>query len=96
MTEDYFETRLRNSYGIDKTYVLLKIMEIIEAPNVKKGKSVLNRFKSFLVQQLKRGLKQSEDLNFKKGIMAYIETDPESNERMDAINYLMELKFLEQ
>lgn len=85
------DMELTTKHGIDKTMLMLKFMTIVEG---KKGKSDYNRFKSWLVQQLKRGLTAQEGVALVEGILKYIQSEPATNERMDAMKYLFGAEFL--
>ena len=73
--------------------MLVWVIGIIEA-KPSKTKSRYNRFKSFLVEKMKRGITTQEETNLSQGILNFIQTEPGTDERMKAIFYLMDGKFL--
>lgn len=86
---------LTTKYGIDKTRLMLRFIPVIHATTEKKIDKGLNKLKSFLVQQIKRGITPQENLALLEGIRNYIISDSGTNERMDAIDYLFNLKFID-
>lgn len=85
---------LTTKYGIDKTKLMVRFIPVIEATTEKKIDKGLNKLKSFLVQQIKRGITPQENLALLE-IRNYIISDSGTNERMDAIEYLFNLKFID-
>lgn len=84
---------LNTKHGLNKLNLMIRFFQILNAKESKIEKE-LNRLKSWLVQQLKRGLKPHEELGILEGILKYIQSEPETNERMKAMNYLFEAEFL--
>ena len=81
------------SHRIDKLDLMIRFISVIEIKPSKAEKEY-NRFKSWLVEKLKRGLTPQEEIDLMQGILKYIQSDAETNERMSAMNYLFDLKFL--
>lgn len=80
-------------HGIDKLNLMLRFMKVLDG---KRPKQDYVRFKSWLVQTLKRGLTPQEDLNLATGIYNYVKSDQATPERMNAMNYLFDAKFLDK
>ena len=93
-TREYFDELLRTKHGIDKTLLMLNIMRVVESKSGKQCGSAFDKLKSFICEQIKRGLSAQEDLNLRQGICNYINTDPQTNERSKAMEYLFEAKFI--
>lgn len=85
---------IEEKYGIDQLYLTIKLMPVLtaKADNIKKE---LNKFKSYLVCKLKRGITYKEETNIIQGIYNYVKSDAGTYERMESMNYLFNLKFLE-
>jgi hypothetical protein len=81
-----------NEYGIDTLQLMLRFMAVIEGKS--KGRGAFNSLKSFLVQQLQRGIEAQEEENLLNGILAYLDSEPATEGRTEAMKYLFELKFL--
>lgn len=79
--------------NLDKLNVTVRILGILETKN---PKSDYNKFKSYLVSQLKRGITPQEEMNLAQGIVNFIQTDGGTNERLKTMEYLIELEFLEE
>ena len=79
-------------HGIDKLNLMLRFMKVLDG---KRPKQDYNRFKSWLVQTLKRGLTAQEDLNLATAIYNYVKSSEATPERIEAMNYLFDAKFLE-
>lgn len=93
MNTEYFDRKMKTRQGIDKLQVMVKFMYVVES-EVSKLEGNLNRFKSFLCEQLKRGITPEEELSLLSGIDRYIKSNAGENERLEAMDYLFELKFL--
>lgn len=91
--ENYFDQKMKTKHGIDKLTVMLKFMSIVE-PGTSKVKNNFNRFKSFICQQMKRGMTLQEETNLMEGIVKYLHSEEQTNERFEAMDYIFELKFL--
>lgn len=88
-----FDLETKTIHGIDKLDIMIHFISVIETKN-SKVKSEFNRFKSFLVEKLKRGLTPQEEINLAEGIVKYLQSEQETNERIKAMNYLFNLEFL--
>lgn len=80
-------------HGLDKLSVMCHFIPVIES-NGNSIQKELNRLKSFIVSQIKRGTNPQEELNLMQGILDYVKSDPGTNERTTAMDYLFDLKFL--
>lgn len=81
-------------HGINRLDFMIKMLQILEA-RPSKMKSNFNKLKSFLVQQLKRGITVQEELKLSQGIADYIISDPATNERSQSMEFLFNCEFLE-
>lgn len=88
-----YDLELKTKHGIDKLEIMVNLISVIEA-KPSKCKQELNRFKSFLVEKLKRGLTPQEEIAFMEGMVKYIQSDEATNERLNSMNYLFNLEFL--
>ena len=95
MLEGYLIKDRKTKFGIDQLDVAIMLLPIIESRGNHQASKALNRFKSFLVQKLKRGITSTEEINLMQGLLDYVRSEPGTNERMKAINYLNELEFLQ-
>lgn len=86
---------LTTKYGIDRTKLMIRFIPVIEAKTEKEIDKQLNRLKSYLVQQLKRGITPQENIALLEGIRNYIISDSATNERMAAMEYLFNLDFID-
>lgn len=90
-----FDTEMKTKHGIDKLQLMVKFIHVFEC-EPRNAKSELNKLKSYLVSQLHRGIHPEEDLNLYNGILAYIQSEPATNGRTEAMKYLFELTFLNE
>jgi hypothetical protein len=81
-------------YKVDKLLVMMKFMAVVES-NPDKAQSNLNKFNSFVVSQIKRGITPQENVNIITGFYNYIRSDAATKERTDSMDYMINLKFLE-
>lgn len=82
----------KNDYGIEPLDIMLKFIDVVESKN---GKP-LNRFKSFLVCKIKRGISIKEEIALHEAFLKYIESDAGTKERMDSMKTIFALEFLEK
>jgi hypothetical protein len=87
---EFLDLELKTKHGIDKLQILVKFFPIIHDGNT----SAYNKLKSFLVCALKRGIKSEEEINMCQGIINYVNSEPGTNERLSAMQYLFNLEFL--
>lgn len=80
-------------HGLDKLSVICHFIPVIES-NADSIEKRLNRLKSFIVSQIKRGTNPQEEMNLMQGILDYVKSDPGTNDRIKAMDYLFDLKFL--
>lgn len=85
---------LKTKQGIDKVMLILFFIPVLEAKSSKVCGKAIIRLKLFLVQQLKRGISDKEEVALLEGCKKYIMSDAATNERTESMNYLFELKFL--
>jgi len=79
-----------NAFGLDALEITVKFLGVIEG----RENSRYNRFKSWIVQQIKRGLTVQEEIDLAQGIVNYIQSEPATADRKNAMDYLFALKFL--
>jgi hypothetical protein len=79
--------------GIDKLLLMVKFISVLEAEEnqVKKQFGLL---KTWLSQQLKRRITNEEEIALLEGIADYLHSDPGTDERMKAMDYLFNAKFI--
>lgn len=92
----FIDYDLKTPFGIDKLKVMVMFMPILESKSEDQASKAIAKLKSFLVQQLKRGITPQEELDLLTGCRNWCITDAGTNERMKSMNYLFELKFLKQ
>lgn len=80
-----------NKYGIDPVKIAINFMDVLDGHKMRQS---YDRFKSYLVSQIKRGITDQEEFDLAKGILNYVKSEPGSDERLTAIKYLFELQFL--
>lgn len=90
-----YETDFKNKHGLDKLELMCRFLQIVESKK-SNVKSDFNRFKSWLVQQLGRGISKREEIALAQGIVNYIRSEAGTNERGKAISYLFEGEWLDQ
>lgn len=88
------DKELKTKHGIDKLKIMLYFIQILEEKSTKKIRKHSNRLKSFICQQLKRGITPQEEIGLWEGVCNYIKSEPQTKERATAMEYLFELKFL--
>lgn len=88
------DMELTTKQGVDKLRLMLHCMSVIEFKSEKQTTKAIDKLKSFLVQQLKRGITPQENIDLLEAIRQYIISDPETNERTSAMNNLFNLKFI--
>lgn len=93
--DKFFDQQMKTKHGVDKTDLMIRFMPVLEARGSRKLRNSFNRLKSFICQQIKRGITPQEDIRLSEGILKYVQSDPGTNERFQAMDYLFELKFLE-
>ena len=93
MFKNLFEIENTPKHGIETLEVMVRFLSVLEA-KASKGKSEINRFKSFLIKKLKRGLTQQEEIHLLEGIVKYLQSDAATDERAEAMIYLFNLNFL--
>jgi hypothetical protein len=83
----------RTPHGIDGLTFCMKFMEMLDG----NGNLHANydRIKAFIVSQIKRGMTTQEDHDLAQGIVNYVRSTPETNERLEAMDYLFNIKFIQ-
>lgn len=84
-----------NDFRIDKMMILLFVMRVVDS-RPSKFRINFDRFKSFLVQQLQRGLTTNEHNALCDCFIAHLSSEMASNEREKTLNAFMNLTFLER
>lgn len=92
--EKYFEEKLKTRFGIDRTFLMLNIMSIIDCTELN-YKSNLDKLKKFINDGIKREMSSAELIGLYKGILNYVKSEPMTNERSEAVEYLLEVKFID-
>lgn len=80
-------------HGIDKMDLMIKFIPILN-PEEGKEQEFLSGLKSFLSEKLKRELTPQEEIALLEGILKYLQSEPATNERRNAMKYLFETNFL--
>lgn len=83
-------TEMENKFGIEPMEILLRFCRIMDHP----GK-YYNRFKSYIVSQIQRGITREEENKLGKLLLSYIDSDPGTKERIVATNSIIKLEFLD-
>ncbi len=88
------DMELETPHGIDKCRLMLICMPLLDA----KGSTVMDKrlanLKSFIVQQIGRGTTKEEELCMLEALKNYVVSDPQTNERAEAMDYLFNAKFI--
>lgn len=92
----YFEEKFKTKFGIDKLMVMVNLINVIEFREVSEIQENLIEFENFIAEGIGREMSPVEKINLYQGIINYNKSEPETNERMDAMNYLFELKFINE
>ena len=82
-----------NKFGADNLDVVLHFIKVLTGPLRKKEQQIL-RLKSYIVQQIQRGITGPEEIALYQGIRDYIKSEPGSPDRAKALKYLLLLEFL--
>jgi len=77
--------------GIDKLELMVRFIGVLDANNLA---NEYDDFKSWLNSNLNRKMTNIEEINLAKGILRYIKSDEETNERLEAMEYLFNTDFL--
>jgi hypothetical protein len=88
-----FDRADKTKHGIDKLDIMVHFLPVIESSG-RKAKNNFTRFKSFLCEKLKRGITAVEEKNLLEGIVKYLQSEQATNARTEAMDYLFDLKFL--
>ncbi len=92
----YFEDNDNlNVRGISTIQIKMRLLGIFRTGPVRSRKQ-FDKFKSFLVCSLQRGITETENTNLVEGIKKYGTTASMSPERIESVKYLVNLKFLEK
>lgn len=79
--------------GIDKLEILVNYIPVLTGGS-ETTKKEFTTFKSWLAEKIKRKITLHEEVALVQGIIEYINTDGETNERLAAMKYLYDLEFL--
>ena len=85
-------------FGLKQISIMIKILPIISmrSKDIPQIKSFINDFYLWLETKIDRPIEQKERLNFVAGIADFYQTDCQTQERINAMNYLFKLNFLNQ
>lgn len=96
ISKDLIDMDSTTKHGYDKLDIVMHFMPLLNCDkSANKLKSEYNRFKSYLVFLIKRGVTNDEEIKLNEGIIAYVKSDPGTDDRMKAMNYLFGLEFIE-
>jgi hypothetical protein len=84
----------KTKFGIDKLDIVTGLLPVINATTKKTINYELNLFMGFLKVKIKRDISPQENINLLHGITDYVMSEPQTNERSKAMNYLFNLDFL--
>jgi tRNA C32,U32 (ribose-2'-O)-methylase TrmJ len=93
LNSNFEEMDDKTASGIDKLELMLRFISILES---EKGQTSIEfgKLKSWLYRQLKRKITSEEEVSLLTGIANYIYSAPATPERMNAMNYIFEAKFI--
>ncbi len=91
---DFLAMDDKTKHGIDRLEISIRFLCMLELKGKKLNRQY-DRFKSFLVQKLKRGIKPQEEIDMSEAMLRYVQSEPETNERLEAMKVLFGLEFLE-
>lgn len=91
--EEYFEEKLKTKFGIDRMQLMFKFINVIDANDTEMADN-FEKLKQFIRDGIGRDFQGDEYLNFIGGIANYIHSDEGTNERVAAMDYLFEMKFI--
>lgn len=94
MSHTLFEDKT-SKHGLDKLRLMIRFIPVIECTERGNLDKELNKLKSYLVSQIKRGTTPQEEINLLQGFRNYFNSEPGSNDRTTAMDYLFDLKFLQ-
>lgn len=84
-------TKLTNRIGFDRLDIMVHFLPVLESENIEKD---MNELKSFISDQIKRELETEEEINLYDGLINYVSSEPATDERSEAMNYLFDFHFL--
>ena len=90
---DSDDMKLTTDSGIDKLRFMIKILSVLDAEE-SKVKREYGKLKSWLYSQLKRKITIEEEISLLEGIDDYLRSEPGTPERLTAMNYLFNTKFI--
>lgn len=76
-------------YGIQTLQLMARLWYVFDG-----NEKDYNKFKSWIVSQINRGITKEEELDLMQGILAYIQSEEATDERLQAMKYLFGLEFL--
>lgn len=89
-TDDFENT---TKHGIEKLELMVRFMSVLEIGESTAEKE-FNRFKSWMVEKLKREITPQEEFDLMQGILDYVKSDPATNERFAAMKVLFNMEFI--
>lgn len=92
-SESNVDVEEKTESGIDKLQLMVKFISVLEAEE-KKVNMEFGLLKTWLSQQLKRKITSTEEVALLEGIGDYLHSEPATPERMKAMNFLFNAKFI--
>jgi hypothetical protein len=89
---------MENKYNIDKAELMLLFVGVIHSSNDSgqdKIHTMMTRFISFIEERIGREILPNEKIDLYKGCLTFVQSKPCTNERMEVMDYLFSLEFLE-
>ena len=93
-SSNQIDEEYNNSFNIDSLELIIQFMPILDAENTKGMDKKLIRLESYIISKIKRDLTVSENINLLEGLKKYVQSEPATSERLEAMRYLFKLKFL--
>lgn len=98
----FTDLETKNKFGIDKLELMIEFMGImtvgdnpLDDISDQKIEALLLKLKTFLEQKIKRDFTSKEYIDLMEGLVNYTASDPGTNERINSLEYLFNLDFIE-
>lgn len=91
-----YDTETKTKFGIEKVNLMLKVIEVVESRGNDKLRKSIDRLKSFLVQQMQRGLTRNEEIGLLQALRDYSRSEPATDERAKSMERLFDLEFIDE
>lgn len=88
-----FKNQALSICGFDKLDIICRLLGIIAA-GIEGVETNFDKFKSYLAEKINRDITPEEEMSLLNGLLAFNESEPETQERKEATIYLFELQFL--